>query len=128
MKVLLDTHILLWVALDDSRLSSRARAILRDPDTRIAFSVVSVWEVAIKHALRRTDFPIPPGPLRLGALEIGCTELPVTAEHAIEVSSLSPVHGDPFDRMLVAQARAEGMALLSADRILWRYGDPVRRV
>jgi PIN domain nuclease of toxin-antitoxin system len=128
LRVLLDTHILLWTALEDRRLSARATSILYDPANEIAFSVVAIWEVAIKHNLRRLDFPVPPDVLREAALAIGWNELPVLADHAIEVGRLPLIHGDPFDRLLVAQARCEGLSLLSADRMLWKYGHPVQRV
>jgi PIN domain nuclease of toxin-antitoxin system len=128
LKVLLDTQIVLWAAVAPERLSPRAHEILTAPDTEVTFSVVSVWEVAIKNGLRRHDFPISPDLLRDTALDTGWEELPVLARHAIAVANLPLIHGDPFDRLLVAQARVESMELVTSDRTLWRYGDPVRRV
>jgi PIN domain nuclease of toxin-antitoxin system len=127
VRVLLDTQIIIWVATDDPRLSPAVRALITDAETRVVFSVVSLWEITIKAALDRRDFRHSAAAIRGGALQANWEELGVVGEHALAVGDLPTVHGDPFDRLLVAQARAEGMTLLSADRTLWRYGDPVRR-
>ena len=126
MRFLLDTHLLVWAALEDSRLGATTAAILNDPAHGVWFSVVSIWEAAIKHARHPLSFPIPPDELRETALAVGWSELLITGPHAVATMGLPDIHGDPFDRMLVAQARTEGMVLLSADRTLLRYGDPVR--
>lgn len=126
MRTLLDTHILLWASARRDRLSSSVADILEAADTTPYFSVVNVWEVAIKAALGRSDFTVDPGELRKRWLDIGYLELEVTGAHAVAIGQLPPIHRDPFDRMLVTQAKVEGMALLTSDAIVARYGDPVR--
>ena len=128
MRILLDTHLLLWAAGDARQLSGAARALILDPDTVPVFSVVSIWEVAIKRALDRPDFRTDSRVLRHALLGSGYEELPVTGAHAIAVQTLPPIHRDPFDRLLVAQASVEGIALATADPILARYPGAVRRV
>jgi PIN domain nuclease of toxin-antitoxin system len=128
MKLLLDTHILLWAAKDDDRLSAQARALLEAEDTQPVFSAISIWEVAIKTGLGRDDFDAEPHLLRRGLLASGFVELPVTGEHAIEVRSLEPHHRDPFDRMLIAQSRVEGMTLVTADYLVSQYTGKIIRV
>ena len=128
MKLLLDTHVLLWVAVGSRRLSNEAKAILEDSGNTPFFSVASLWEIAIKHALRRGDFGVDPSRLRVGLLNNGYVEIAITGEHAVSVGTLPALHKDPFDRMLLAQARAESMVLLTADRKLAKYGGPVRLV
>ncbi len=128
MKVLLDTHILLWAAEGNARLSDQARALLEAEDTQPFFSSLSIWEVAIKAGLGHNDFDVDPRLLRRGLLASGFVELPVTGEHAIEVCSLEAHHKDPFDRMLIAQSRVEGMALVTADAQIARYTGKIIRV
>lgn len=128
MKLLLDTQLLLWAAGDPERLSQRARDFLDDPRNELLFSAASLWEVAIKCSLGRDDFRVDPRLFRRGLLDNGYRELPVTSEHAVNLDSLPPLHKDPFDRLLVAQALAEGVVLLTADAQLARYGGSVRRV
>jgi PIN domain nuclease of toxin-antitoxin system len=128
VRVLLDTQILIWVATDDPRLSPAIRTLIHDAETKVVFSVVSLWEITIKAALDRSDFRHTALSIRVGALQADWEELGIIGEHALAVANLPAIHGDPFDRLLVAQARVEGMTLLSADRTLWRYGDPVHRV
>ena len=128
MRVLLDTHLLLWAVASSERLSSEARSLLEDPGTDAFYSAASLWEIAIKATLRRKDFRVDL-PLMHSALSVmGLTELPVTSEHAMRVTELPPVHRDPFDRMLVAQSLVEPMVLLTNDAILARYGPFVRVV
>ena len=127
MRVLLDTHVLVWVTHQSVRLGS-ARQLVADADDRL-MSAVSVWELAIKQRL---------GKLSVGSdvrtwtrrvtRELVLDHLPVTAEHAAAVEHLPDVHRDPFDRLLVAQAVAEGAVLLTADDRLTAYGDVVRLV
>ncbi|WP_062518701.1 type II toxin-antitoxin system VapC family toxin [Demequina silvatica] len=128
MRVLLDTHLLLWAARDDARLSREARAWLLDPAHELLVSPVSTWEIAIKASLGRPDFTLDAAVLRRRLLDAGYLELDVTGAHAAEVAQLPLLHRDPFDRMLVAQARLEGAVLLTADDAVAAYGEPVRRV
>ena len=128
MKLLLDTQLLLWAAGQPERLSSRARKQLEDPDNELLFSAASLWEITIKNTLGRDDFRVEPRVLRRGLLDNGYIELPVTSEHAVNVDTLPPLHKDPFDRLLLAQALVEGIALLTADAQLARYRGPVRKV
>ena len=128
MKLLLDTQILLWAAGHPDRLSASARKLLNDPGHDLLFSAASLWEIAIKFAQGRADFTVDPAPFRAGLLANGYLELPVEGRHCLAIPTLPPVHGDPFDRMLVAQAMTEGMQLLTADRRVAEYGGPVRMV
>lgn len=128
MRLLPDTHLLLWLVEEPPDLSAQARDLLEDRTNDVMFSVTSLWEVAIKFALGRPDFQIDPRVLRRGLLDNGYAELPVLAEHALATVSLPPIHKDPFDRMLIAQATVEGMMLLTADPILARYPGPIRLV
>ena len=128
MRLLLDTQIVIWAATDDPRLGVAERALIGDASNQIIVSVISLWEVAIKFALGRADFKHSAADLRSGMLQAGWEELALAGEHALAVSDLPDIHNDPFDRILLAQARYENMTLLSADRTLWKYGDPVRRV
>ena len=128
MKLLLDTHLLLWAAEGSDRLSGDVRAMLDDPANELLFSAASLWEVAIKRGLGRADFRVDPRALRRGLLDNGYAELAITGEHAVGIDTLPPIHKDPFDRLLVAQAIAEGVALLTGDPVLARYKGPVREV
>lgn len=121
MSLLLDTHVLLWVAGEPDRLPEQVRSVVEDPRTDVLYSAASLWEIAIKSGLGRPDFAVDPRVLRRGLLENGYTELPVTGTHAVAVDLLPPIHRDPFDRMLVAQARTEGLTLLTADATLGLY-------
>ncbi len=128
MKLLLDTHLLLWAAGDQGRLSRAARALIKNPDNELIFSAASLWEIAIKRSLGRDDFRADPRLLLRGLLDNGYLELPVTSEHALALDDLPAIHKDPFDRILVAQATVEGMVLLSTDPVVARYPGPVRMV
>jgi PIN domain nuclease of toxin-antitoxin system len=128
VKLLLDTHILLWAAAEPQRLSRAARALIKDPTNELLFSAVSIWEVAIKHSLGRKDFQVEPRLLRRALLDQDYIELPLTGAHAASIDTLSPIHKDPFDRLLVAQAMAEGISLLTSDALLAKYAGPVRKV
>jgi PIN domain nuclease of toxin-antitoxin system len=128
MKLLLDTHLLLWAAGQPDRLPPAARGMLDDPGNELVFSAASLWEVAIKRGLGREDFRVDPRLLRRGLLDNGYSELPVTSAHAVAVEGLPPHHRDPFDRLLVAQATVEGIALLTVDPQVAQYPGPVRRV
>jgi PIN domain nuclease of toxin-antitoxin system len=125
MRILLDTHILLWAAAGSPALSEQARQVLVSDATELYFSAASIWEVAIKTSLGRADFSVDPRQLRRGLLSNGYLELPVTGEHAIEVGSLPDVHKDPFDRILIAQSRVEGMRLVTADKLVAQYSGDI---
>lgn len=128
MKLLLDTHLLLWAAGEPGKLPQKARTLLSNPRNELIFSAASLWEVAIKHELGRDDFRVDPRLLRRGLLDNGYTELPVISEHAVAVDGLPPIHRDPFDRLLVAQAMVEAIVLLTNDPVVARYPGPVRLV
>ena len=128
MKVLLDTHLLLWAAGQPSRLTRETRELLENPQTDVVFSVASLWEIAIKNGLGREDFHVDARLLRRGLLENGYRELEIKGEHAVAIGVLPPIHEDPFDRILAAQAMIEGILLLTADPVVARYPCPVRKV
>ena len=128
MKLLLDTHLLLWAAGPTEKLSKSARRLLEDPKNELLFSAASLWEVAIKSTLGREDFRVDARLLRRGLLDNGYQELPVTSQHAVSIDSLPPLHKDPFDRLLLAQALCEGITLLTTDATLASYPGPVRKV
>jgi PIN domain nuclease of toxin-antitoxin system len=112
---LLDTHILLWALVDPDKVPGPMRRIVEDTENRVWFSAASIWEIAIKHSLAKADFAVEPATIWKAARETGIEELAVTAEHAVGVDALPWLHKDPFDRLLVAQARAASMKLLSVD-------------
>ena len=128
MKLLLDTHLRLWAAGQPERLPEAARALIDDRQNELMFSAASLWEVAIKSGLGRADFRVEARPLRRGLLENGYDEVAVTGEHAVATADLPPIHKDPFDRILVAQAAAEGILLVTADPVVARYPGPIRKV
>ncbi len=128
MKLLLDTHLLLWAAHKPERLTKAARALIENPENELLFSAASFWEIAIKQGLGRPDFRIDTRLLFRGLLDNGYTELPISSEHAMRIDLLPPEHKDPFDRILVAQALVEGITLLTGDRKLTAYEGPVRKV
>ena len=128
MKLLLDTHVLLWAAGQPERLPRAARALLSDPHNEPMFSSASLWEIAIKSGLGRDDFQVDARLLRRGLLDNGYGELPVMSEHAVAIDGLPPIHRDPFDRLLVAQSMVEGIALLTSDPVVAQYPAPVRKV
>ena len=126
MRLLLDTHLLLWATSVPERRTPELRDLLESPETATAFSAASIWEVAIKHQRRWPEYLADPGVLRSTLLEVGCAELPITSAHAAAVAHLPPIHQDPFDRILIAQAQVEGITLLTADRTVARYPGPIR--
>jgi PIN domain nuclease of toxin-antitoxin system len=128
MRLLLDTHLLLWAAGKPNRLTPTARKLIVSPSNELLFSAASVWEVAIKRGLGRSDFEADPRLLRRGLLDNGYAELPIVSDHVVAIESLPPIHKDPFDRLLVAQATVEGITLLTADSVVAEYPGPVRRV
>lgn len=128
MKLLLDTQILLWAAGLPEKLSQEARVLLEETNNELYFSAASLWEIAIKAGLGRPDFRVEPRVLRRGLLDNGYTELPITSQHAVMIDGLPPLHRDPFDRLLLAQALSEGILLVTADRQLGRYPGPIRMI
>ncbi len=128
MKLLLDTHLLLWAAGESSRLTARAVERLEDPDAELLFSAASIWEVGIKSGLGKSDFEVDPNVLRRELLDNGYEELAVTGAHGAHVAALPAIHKDPFDRMLVAQAQLEGITLLTVDLNIVRYPGPIESV
>ena len=128
MILLLDTHLLLWTALRTRRVPDQARLLIDDPENQLFFSVVNIWEIAIKRGLGRDDFSVEPALLRRGLLDNDFRELTIVSDHAIASALLPLIHRDPFDRMLIAQAAVEGMILLTADPIVARYPGPIRAV
>jgi PIN domain nuclease of toxin-antitoxin system len=128
VKLLLDTHLLLWASEDIKRVPATARALMADADNELLFSPASLWEVAIKSGLSKQDLQIDPRVLRRGLLDNGYNELPITSEHTIAVATLPPIHKNPFDRILIAQAIVEGILLLTADPTVAQYPGSVRKV
>lgn len=128
MNLLLDSQILIWTVRDPARLSSAAKALIVDPENTLFFSAASIWEVAIKHGRGRENFRFDPVEMRVRLLDRGYEEVAVTGEHAAAVATLPPLHKDPFDRLLLAQAMVEDLILLTADHTLAAYPGPVRRV
>lgn len=126
MRLLLDTHLLLWAVAASRKLPAEIRDLLVDPRNVVIYSAASVWEIAIKNRLGRKDFRIDVALLLRAAAETGFVELPITAHHAAQVGVLPDLHNDPFDRLLVAQALAESAVLLTNDRQLKAYGGQVR--
>jgi PIN domain nuclease of toxin-antitoxin system len=128
VKLLLDTHLVLWAAGQPDRLSLEVRTLLDDPDSELLFSAASLWEIVIKRGLGREDFQVDARLLRRGLRDHGYGELAITSEHAVAVAGLPPLHRDPFDRILIAQSIVEGVTLLTADPLVARYPAPVRAV
>jgi PIN domain nuclease of toxin-antitoxin system len=128
VKLLLDTHLLLWSAGQPERLSKESRALIEAPENELFFSSASLWEVVIKRGLGREDFKVDARLLRRGLLDNGYSELPIGSEHVVAVENLPSIHKDPFDRVLVAQAQVEGITLLTADPTVAEYPGPIRLV
>jgi len=128
MRLLIDTHLLLWASEDRARLPAKAQALMADPDNQLVFSAVNIWEVVVKHGLKRPDLDVDALVFRRQLLDAGYEEIPVTSLHALELAGLPLIHRDPFDRLLIAQAMAEGMRLLTADRQVAFYPGPVLKV
>ena len=126
MKLLLDTHLLLWAAGEPQRLTEQARTLIDNPDNELLFSAASLWEVAIKRELGRKDFLVDVRLLRRGLLDNDYGELPILSDHVVATESLPPLHKDPFDRILVAQATVEGITLLTTDSLVSQYPGPIK--
>jgi PIN domain nuclease of toxin-antitoxin system len=128
MTFLLDTQFVIWIPIDDRRISKVARRILTDPANSFLFSAASLWEVAIKRARKRTGFAFDPRAIRQHMLANGYDEMPIEGPHAVAVDSLPLLHRNPFDRLLMAQAIVEGITLLTTDAMIAKYPGPFRRV
>ena len=128
MRLLIDTHVALWAITDDPRLSLEARGLLLAPGTRISVSSASVWEIAIKRALGKGDIPMGPHDAVEAFRKSGFDELAISSAHARRVFALPPIHADPFDRMLVAQALEEPLVLVTHDPKVAAYSDTIRLV
>lgn len=134
MRLLLDTHLLLWAVRTSptlqpaGRLSARARTLILDEENALFFSAASIWEVAIKYALGRAEFEVEPHRLRAALLANGYLEIAITGLHGAAVRGLAGVHKDPFDRLLIAQATVEDMTLLTSDAVIAAYPGPILRV
>jgi PIN domain nuclease of toxin-antitoxin system len=128
VNLLLDTHIALWAITDSPKLPDQARELIVSTKTTVWVSAASVWEIAIKHALRRGDMPVSSQDALRYFQESGYRMLPIAAEHAVAVAALSPHHMDPFDRILVAQALVEPLRLLTHDAQVALYSDTIIKV
>ena len=128
MRVLLDTHVLLWALAEPEKLPKSARALLEDPDTEMLFSAASIWEIAIKASIGRLALEIKPGAIAKAAVDSGMAELPVRSSAAATVAELPVHHRDPFDRLLIAQAIAEPAKFCTVDKALSAYGRLVQLI
>jgi PIN domain nuclease of toxin-antitoxin system len=128
VKLLLDTHLLLWAAGQPERLSKKARSLIEKDEHELFFSSGSLWEIVIKRSLHRDDFKVDARVLRRGLLDNGYSELPIASEHVVAIDGLPQHHKDPFDRVLVAQAIVEGITLLTSDPTVARYGGSIALV
>jgi PIN domain nuclease of toxin-antitoxin system len=127
MKLLLDTHLVLWVANTPQRLPQAARDMISALENDVYFSVVNLWEVVLKAQLNRPDFRVDARALRTGLLKAGFLELGIKSEHVFQLSHMPHIHKDPFDRMLIAQATSESMLLLTVDAQVALYSAPIRK-
>ena len=128
MKILLDTHLILWAAGFPDELPIEARRIIEDESNELFFSAASIWEIAIKASLQKVSFQIDVRVLRRNLLDNGYIELPIESVHAVFIQRLPLTHRDPFDRILVAQATEEGITLLTSDVMMAQYPSPIRQV
>ena len=128
MKFLVDTQLLVWAAIGSAKLPQEAARLMGDGANDLHFSIASLWEITIKRGLGRKDFRVDPVRLRHGLLENGYAELTITAAHALGIEELPRLHKDPFDRLLLSQARTEGFTLLTTDAALANYPGPIRHV
>jgi PIN domain nuclease of toxin-antitoxin system len=128
MKLLLDTHLLIWSSWTPQKVSAVGRNLINNPDNELFFSAANLWEIAIKQSLKKQDFQVDARLLRRGLLDNGYNELSITSNHALAVRALPDLHRDPFDRILIAQAAVEGLMLLTADPVVARYPGPIRKV
>ena len=129
MKILLDTHILIWLHTNDSQLSEKARKIILDPMNTVYYSSVNIWEIQIKFQKSPKDFPYDPKVIMELNSQSGIRCVPVLPQHSLALSTLTypedaPAHKDPFDRMLICQAKTENMLLMTHDSLIQNYGEP----
>ncbi|MFP5235393.1 MAG: type II toxin-antitoxin system VapC family toxin [Acidobacteriota bacterium] len=128
MRLLIDTHLLLWATAQSPRLPRAAFRLINDAENDLIFSVPSIWEYGVKFAKAPERFGLPPHQLREVLLDNGYTEMDITGRHVLAISNLPRIHGDPFDRILIAQAMVEGITLLTTDATVARYEGPIRKV
>jgi PIN domain nuclease of toxin-antitoxin system len=128
MRILLDTHLLLWASEPSPKLPRVAATLIDEPENTVLFSAASLWELAIKRTSGRSGLDVDPRVFRAKMLDCGYQELPIRSEHAVAVSDLPPIHKNPFDRILIAQSLVEGITLLTADATVARYPGPIRKV
>lgn len=125
MKILLDTQMLIWATTWPELLPKKARKLISDEDNELFFSPASLWEVVIKNGQNRPDFQVDARVLRRQLLDNGCQELPITGIHTTAIGDLPAHHKDPFDRLLLAQAKSEGINLLTTDETMAKYAVPI---
>lgn len=128
MRLLLDTHILLWALTDDSRLPSSVRELLLDSHNDVFFSAATIWEIAIKRSLRRSDMPVSAEDALRLFRGSGYEELGISSAHVARVEEMPMIHADPFDRLLVAQALTEPMRLITRDKAVAAYSSGIMLV
>lgn len=128
MKLLLDTHLLLWAAGSAEQLPLTVRQLIENEHNELFFSPASIWEIVIKHSLGREDFRVDVRVLRRSLLDNGYIEIPIVSEHTVFIDSLQLIHKDPFDRILIAQATVEGITLLTMDGLMAKYPGPIMKV
>ena len=127
MRLLLDTHLLIWALAKSAKVSKPVRNLIEDANNELLFSVASIWELSIKYSLKPKGLIVPSVFYR-ELLDLGYQELSVTGEHALAVVSLPHLHKDPFDRILIAQATVERALLLTVDSAIAEYPGPIRKV
>jgi PIN domain nuclease of toxin-antitoxin system len=128
MKILPDSHLLVWYFAQSEKLPNSARLLMAATENQLFFSSASIWELTIKFVAGRSDFTFPPSVLRKSLLDNGFTEVPITSKHGLGVANLPPIHKDPFDRILIAQAIAEDMVLMTSDETIAQYEGPIQLV
>ncbi len=128
MRLLVDTHVLLWIQFEPKKLPAPILKALSSSGNEVFFSAASIWEIAIKAQLKRTHFQVQPDHIAEAAMESGLRELPIYSAIAARVAQLPTHHADPFDRLLVAQAMADSLILLTADEKLTHYSDLVKLI
>ena len=128
MELLLDTHILLWLVTDSPLLSPKARAMIVDVHSTCLFSPFSISEISLKHKKHPDQMSFNGDAARAEFLSVGISECPLTSANAAEADSLELFHSDPFDRMLLAQAKSKGIKIMSHDKQFPQYGDFVIHV
>jgi PIN domain nuclease of toxin-antitoxin system len=128
VRLLADTHILLWAIINPAKLPREARELLLDPEYEPFFSSASIWEIGIKSASRLRRFDVDVSDLHQALLESGYREVPILSTHGIAASALPLLHKDPFDRILIAQATVENILLITADAVISKYPGPIKLV